>query len=60
MSGTNGIVRPALTNSGKAPMPPDPEVPERAHRRQVPATDKLRILEEADACSAPGHLGQLR
>ncbi len=37
---------------------PDPEVVERAHRRQFPASYKLRILEEADACK-PGAVGAL-
>ena len=40
-------------------MRPDPEVPERAHRRQFTAAYKLRILEEVAACSAPGQVGAL-
>jgi transposase len=59
MSGTNGVVNPVPTDRGSASTPPDPEVRERAHRRQFTADYKLRILEEADACSAPGQLGAL-
>ena len=44
---------------GPRPVPPDPEVPERARRRQFTAAYKLRILEEADGCTAPGQLGAL-
>ena len=38
--------------------PPNPEVAERARRRQFTAAYKLRILREADACE-PGQLGAL-
>ncbi len=38
---------------------PDPEVPARAKRRRFTARYKLRILEEADACRAPGEVGAL-
>ena len=38
---------------------PDPEVPARAKRRRFTAGYKLRILEEADACRAPGEVGAL-
>ena len=44
--------------SREAPRP-DPEVPERAQRRHFSAPYKLRILEEADACRAPGEIGAL-
>ena len=54
---------------GRAPAPveesslgeirPDPEVPERAKRRYFSAQYKLRVLEEADACQAPGEVGVL-
>jgi transposase-like protein len=37
---------------------PDPEVVEKRRRRRFTATDKQRILAEADAC-APGQLGAL-
>jgi transposase-like protein len=38
---------------------PDPEVVPRAERRRFPAEEKLRILEEADACAEPGEIGAL-
>ena len=38
--------------------PPNPEVAERARRRQFSAAYKVRILREADACE-PGQLGAL-
>jgi transposase len=38
---------------------PDPEVPERAKRRQFSAAYKLRIVREADACGQDGELGAL-
>ena len=38
---------------------PDPEVASKADRRQFSASDKLRILEEADRCTEPGQLGAL-
>jgi transposase len=59
MSGMNGVMKPVPTDRGTALPPPDPEVPARAQRRQFTAAYKLRILDEADACSAPGQLGAL-
>jgi transposase len=41
------------------PERPDPEVRERATRRSFSATYKLRILEEADACSESRQVGAL-
>ena len=38
---------------------PDPEVSARAKRRRFTPRYKLRILEEADACRAPGEVGAL-
>lgn len=38
---------------------PDPEVVVRAKRRQFSTADKVRILQEADACSKPGQIGAL-
>ena len=38
---------------------PDPEVVPVARRRQYSVEEKLRILEEADACSKPGEMGAL-
>jgi transposase-like protein len=37
----------------------DPEVVPKATRRQFSAADKLRILQEADACTQPGQIGAL-
>ena len=38
---------------------PDPELVERAQRRRYTAEYKLRIVAEADACTAPGEIGAL-
>src|SRR6202171_411238 len=57
MTVLNGHVTTAET--GPTPTPPDPEVLARARRRQFTGSYKVRILEEADACSAPGELGAL-
>jgi transposase-like protein len=38
---------------------PDPEVVPMARRRRFTVEEKLRILEEADACSEPGEIGAL-
>jgi transposase-like protein len=38
---------------------PDPEVNPEAPRRRFSAREKLRILEEADACTEPGEIGAL-
>jgi transposase len=38
---------------------PDPELVERAKRRTFTAKYKLEILAEADACTAPGEIGEL-
>jgi transposase len=59
MSRTNGVVDAVPTASGPRPVPPDPEVVERAQRRQFTAAYKLGILAEADGCTAPGQLGAL-
>ncbi len=47
---TNGVVLQAPS--------PNPEVPQRARRRQFTASYKLRVLEEADACR-DGEVGAL-
>ena len=39
--------------------PPNPELVERARRRRFTAEYKLRILQQADACSKPGEIGAL-
>lgn len=36
---------------------PDPEVSDRARRRQFTASDKLRILQELDQCAETGQVG---
>jgi transposase len=59
MTGPNGMVDAVAVARGTGSRPPDPEVVERAHRRQFSAAYKLRILEEADACSVSGQLGAL-
>jgi transposase len=38
---------------------PDPELVEQAKRRKFTAKYKLEILEQADACTAPGEIGEL-
>lgn len=38
---------------------PRPEVPEKPVRRRFTAEYKLRILEQAEACSEPGQVGRL-
>ena len=38
---------------------PDPEVVAMAERRRFTAKEKLRILEEAEACTEPGEIGAL-
>ena len=38
---------------------PDPELVEQAKRRTFTAKYKLEILAEADACTAPGEIGEL-
>jgi transposase len=59
MTRTNGVVDAVATASGPRPVPPDPEVVERAHRRQFTAAYKLGILAQADGCTAAGQLGAL-
>lgn len=51
---------PSQPTNGAVPHPPspDPELVQRAHRRQFTASYKLRILEEADACKE-GEVGAL-
>src|SRR5262249_56241551 len=42
-----------------ASCPPDPEVVPKASRRTFSAAEKLRILNEADACTQSGQIGAL-
>jgi transposase-like protein len=44
-------------NENHQPEKPDPEV--KTNRRRFSAQEKLRILEEADACTEPGEIGAL-
>jgi transposase len=59
MTGPNGVMDAVAIANTTRPVLPDPEVVERARRRQFTATYKLGILEEADACSVLGQLGAL-
>lgn len=43
----------------KAAVLPNPEIPDKAVRRRFTAEYKLRILNQADACTEPGSLGTL-
>ena len=45
--------------AGNGKSPPDPAVSEKPVRRRFPVEYKLRILHEADRCTAPGQLGAL-
>jgi transposase len=54
------ISTPADTSNANAPAPrPDPEVLASAKRRTFSKAEKLRILAAADACKAPGDIGEL-
>lgn len=44
---------------GKGPRLPNPQVAATAKRRQFSASEKRRILQEADRCTKPGELGAL-
>ncbi len=59
MTGSNGVVEAVPAGGMPHPTPPNPEVVERARRRQFSASYKLGILEEADRCTVPGQLGAL-
>jgi transposase len=48
-----------VATNGAGPAVPDPELEERAQRRRFTAAYKLRILQEADACTQPGEVGAL-
>lgn len=45
--------------TSKKPSEPNPEILEKAKRRNFPPTYKLRILEEADRCREPGEISAL-
>jgi len=60
MGGTEGARRATgVTPIVGEPNPPDPEVLENKPRRRFTAKYKLRILNEADACTEPGQIGAL-
>jgi len=48
-----------IVSNGAAPLVPDPELVDQAKRRSFTAEYKLEILSRADACSAPGEIGEL-
>ncbi len=55
---------PTTVSSGVPPLrsiasAPDPEVPAKAVRRRFTAEYKLRVLREADSCTASGEVGAL-
>src|SRR5262245_5064911 len=56
---TEGARRATGVSAGGAEGVPDPEVPEKAKRRQFSPEYRLRILREADTCKAPGAVGAL-
>jgi len=57
-SGAAGKRGEVVAEGGISPVP-DPEVPERPVRRRFTTQYKMRILEEADACTKPGETGAL-
>ena len=46
-------------HAGGVVQPPEPELVERARRRQFSAEYRMRIVREADACTEPGQIGAL-
>jgi transposase len=48
-----------VSAGGGAGVVPDPEVPEKAKRRQFSPEYKLRVLREAEACRGEGEIGAL-
>jgi transposase len=58
-----GVAELGCVAGGRAapggPVMPDPELVEQAKRRSFTAKYKARILAEADACTAPGGVGEL-
>ena len=55
-----GVAELGFVAGGRAaPGVPDPELVERAKRRRFTAKYKLEILTRADACTAPGEIGEL-
>ena len=62
LTGSNGEQKlrseAKTTTAAGRPVPPDPEVTEKARRRRFTAEYKLRILEQVERC-APGEQGAL-
>ena len=58
-NGSKGSLVVEVPRGNSTTTRPDPEAPARAKRRRFTARYKLRILEEADACRAPGEVGAL-
>lgn len=58
-AGASTIERPSVVEGVAAEQRPDPEVTAKAQRRRFTAEYKLRVLQEADACTAPGEIGAL-
>ena len=56
-----GVAELGFVAGGRAPRAgvPDPELVEQAKRRKFTARYKLEILTKADACTAPGEIGEL-
>ncbi len=55
-----GVAELGFGAGGRAlPAVPDPELVEQAKRRRFTAKYKLEILTRADACTAPGEIGEL-
>lgn len=57
VTSSNGTI--VFSAADPEPSLPNPEVAERARRRQFTAAYKVRILREAAACCEPGQLGAL-
>jgi len=56
---TAAAVAPGSAAAADRKRMPDPAVPEKPVRRRFTAEYKLRVLHEADRCTAPGQLGTL-
>jgi hypothetical protein len=56
-----GVAELGFVAGGRAPRVgvPDPELVEQAKRRKFTASYKLGVLTKADACTAPGEIGEL-
>jgi len=59
MEGAHRATGVGTSLGGKDNLFPNPEVPEKKNRRNFTAAYKLRILQEADACTQLGQIGRL-